>query len=231
LPGHPDSAALRKAIVLKWFFGLVIAGWCGLLGVMFCGRVGSTTPQPARPLGPASEKHYVSVKQLTASGAWRDQRVAPFAARAHDGTRFASKDLVGRRPAVLVFIKTDCPCSVEFEPFFQRLERRYHGLVRFFGVIDANRAGARRYAQANNVPYPVVADADRSIITRFQVETGGYVVLLKPAGMVDTLWPGCSAEMMKQLGRRIAVLAGVKERPLDLTGIPAVLTTGCPFAE
>jgi peroxiredoxin len=228
LPGHPDSAALRKAIVLKWFFGLLIAGWCGLLGVMFCGRAGSI-PQPARPLAPGTEKHYVSVKQLTASGAWRDQRVTPFAARAHDGTRFASQDLVGNRPAVLVFIKADCPCSVEFEPFFHRLERRYHGLVRFCGVIDADCAGARRYAQANKVPYPVLADADRSIITRFKVENGGYVVLLTPAGVVDTLWPGCSAEMMQQLGRRIAVLAGVKARALDLGGMPAVLTTGCPF--
>jgi hypothetical protein len=120
---------------------------------------------------------------------------------------------------------------VEFEPFFHRLERRYRGLVRFFGVIDGDRNVARRYALANQVPYPVLADPHRSIIIRFKAENGGYVVLLRPTGEVDTLWPGCSAEMMRELACRIGALAGVKERTLDVGGMPAVLTTGCPFAQ
>jgi peroxiredoxin len=220
---------VRKLIVLKWLFGLLIAGWCGLLSIWFGGHARSTALRPSRPEKPTREKHYVTMEQLTASGAWRDQRVESFSARAHDGTRLESKDLEGKRPAVLVFIKTDCPCSVEFEPFFHRLEHRYRGKVRFFGVIDAGLDVARRYALTNKVPYPVLADPKRSIIKRFKAENGGYVVLLKPTGVVDTLWPGCSVEMMRELGRRIAALAGVEERPLGVARMPTVLTTGCPF--
>ncbi len=215
--------------MLKWLFGLLITGWCGLLWFGFGSHARSTDSRPAKPATPSREKHYVTAEQLAASGAWRDQRVAPFSAWAHDGTWFTSKDLVGKRPAVLVFIKTDCPCSVEFEPFFHRLERRYRGRVRFFGIIDADRDAARQYALANQVPYPVLADPKRLIVKRFKAENGGYVVLLTPVGVVDTLWPGCSVEMMRELGRCIAALAGVKERPLDVAGMPAVLTTGCPF--
>jgi hypothetical protein len=36
--------------------------------------------------------------------------------------------------------------------------------------------------------------------------------------------------MMRALGRRIAALRAVAERPLDVSGMPKVLTTGCPFA-
>jgi len=76
----------------------------------------------------------------------------------------------------------------------------------------------------------VLADPERAIIARFEAQSGGYVALLRPEGAVDALWPGCSAEMICQLGRRIAALADVTERPVDVTGLPRVLTTGCPFS-
>jgi peroxiredoxin len=215
--------------VLRWFYAALIAAWCALLGIMWGSPAGSTAPLPTDRREPVAEKHYVTARQLAASGAWRGRPIAAFSTRVHDGTRLESTDLTGKRPAVLVFIKKGCPCSAEFEPFFHRLERRYRGLVRFFGVIDGNRDVARRYAKANKVPYPVVADPGLSVVRRFKAENGGYVVLLTRAGVVDTLWPGLSAEMMRQLGRRVAALARVGERPLDLRGLPAVLTTGCPY--
>ena len=55
------------------------------------------------------------------------------------------------------------------------------------------------------------------------------MVLLTPGGVIDGFWPGCSADTMRQLGRRVARLAGVEERPLDVSVMPASLTTGCPF--
>jgi hypothetical protein len=83
---------------------------------------------------------------------------------------------------------------------------------------------------ANKVPYRVLADPDRAIITRFEAKHGGYVALLGVNGQLDTLWPGCSAEMMRALGHRIAALRALAERPLDVSDMPKVLTTGCPFA-
>ena len=100
----------------------------------------------------------------------------------------------------------------------------------FVGVIDGGGDEARAFAGANKVPYRVLADPDRTIIARFEAKHGGYVVLLDGSGHVDVLWPGCSAEMLRSLGRRIAALGAQAERPIDLDGMPKVLTTGCPFA-
>jgi peroxiredoxin len=188
---------------------------------------------PAReiiPAKPAVEKHFVTPEQLVECGALAERRIEPFCAVAHDGAQFTWPAAGGARPLVLVFIKRGCPCSVEFEPFFHRLEERYRDAVDFVGVIDADADSARAYAAANKVPYRVLADPDRAIIARFEAKHGGYVALLGRNGRLDTLWPGCSAEMMRALGRRIAALRALTERSLDVSDMPKVLTTGCPFA-
>jgi AhpC/TSA family len=178
---------------------------------------------------PAAERHYVTPAQLAESGAWADRRVRSFSAMAHDGTPFTWSGMSRARPLVLVFIRRGCPCNVEFEPFFHRLAGRYRDVADFAGVIDAGADTALAYATANKTPYRVLADPDRAIIARFEAQNGGYVALLRPEGVVDTLWPGCSAEMMRELGRRIAELGAVTERSLDVAGMPGALTTGCPF--
>ena len=188
---------------------------------------------PAReiiPAKPAVEKHFVTPEQLVECGALAERRIEPFSAVAHDGARFTWPAAGGARPLVLVFIKRGCPCSVEFQPFFHRLEQRYRDAADFVGVIDADADSARAYAAANKVPYRVLADPDRAIIARFEARNGGYVALLGGNGQLDTLWPGCSAEMMRALGRRIAALRAIEERSLDVSNLPKVLTTGCPFA-
>jgi peroxiredoxin len=146
-----------------------------------------------------------------------------------DGRRLWWEDLSAGQPVVLIFVKQDCPCSVQVEPFFQRVERLYHDQVRFASVIDAGVEAARRYAQEQAVPHPVLADPERQLIGCFQAKNACYVVLLTPNHRIDGLWPGCSADTMQQLSRRIAQLAGVKERSLDVSGMPGPLTTGCPF--
>jgi peroxiredoxin len=187
---------------------------------------------PAReviPAKPAVEKHFVTPDQLVECGALAERRIEPFTAVAHDGARFAWPAAGGARPLVLVFIKRGCPCSVEFEPFFHRLEEQYRDTADFVGVIDADADSARAYAAANKVPYRVLADPDRAIVTRFEAKHGGYVALVGVDGHLDTLWPGCSAEMMRALGRRIAAIRALAERPVDVSDMPKILTTGCPF--
>ena len=206
-----------------------VVAWAGFLWLASRERA----ENPARASGPAkpdAQRHYVTAEQLVECGALADRRINAFSAITHDGVRFTWPEAGGARPLVLFFIKRDCPCSVEFEPFFHRLEEQYRDTADFIGVIDSGAQGARAYAVANKVPYRVLADPDRSIIARFEAKHGGYVALLSGSGYVDALWPGCSAEMMSSLGRRIAVIGAKKERPIDCSGMPKVLTTGCPFA-
>jgi hypothetical protein len=101
--------------------------------------------------------------------------------------------------------------------------------VRFVGVIDGDVEAARQYAETNEVPYLVLADPEQGLISRCQAKNGVYVALVTPTGVLHTLWPGCSSEMMLELSHQIASLAGVGEQPVETSGLPNVLTTGCPF--
>jgi peroxiredoxin len=202
--------------------------WAALWSLTDLGTDVSSSRQPRVP-GPTTQKHYVTPAQLVESGALAGRKVRSFSAVAHDGTVFTWSGASGDRPLVLVFIRRDCPCSVEFEPFFHRLAGRYRDVADFVGVIDAGTDVAFAYATANKTPYRVLADPDRAIIDRFKASNGGYVALLRLEGAIDTLWPGCSAEMMCELGRRIAALGAVPERSIEVAGMPGALTTGCPY--
>jgi peroxiredoxin len=177
----------------------------------------------------AAGKHYVTPAQLVESGALTDRRIPSFSAVVRDGTIFTWSGMGEARPIVLFFIRRDCPCSLEFERFFRRLAGRYRDVAGFAGVIDGGTVVARAYATANEIPYRVLADPDRAIIDRFEAKNGGYVALVRADGAMDAVWPGCAAEMMRELGRRIAELGAVRERPIDVAGMPGALTTGCPF--
>jgi peroxiredoxin len=166
---------------------------------------------------------------MAESGALADRKVQPFSAEARDGALFTSSGMSPSRPVVLFFIRQDCPCSAEFQPFFDRLAARYHDVAEFAGVIDAGAEAALAYATRSKTSFRVLADPDRAIISRFEARNGGYVALVRPEGSIDTVWPGCSAEMMLELGRRIANLGGIAERSIDVAGMPGALTTGCPF--
>ena len=199
--------------------------------LMWLGESGTDAVLDRKPrtASPSNKTHYVTPTQLVESGAVTDRTVGSLSAVARDGALFRWSGIRGGRPLVLVFIRRNCPCSAQFEPFFHRLAARYGDVVEFAGVIDADAGFAEDYATANKTPYRVLADPDRAIIDRFEAKNGGYVALLRPEGVVDTLWPGYSAEMMSELGRRIAALAAVTERSIDVAGMPGAMTTGCPY--
>lgn len=191
-------------------------------------------PAPSTP-GPktrqsATERRPVTPRQLAATGGLTHQAVVPFTAFNQEGRQVRWPQLSDSLPVVFVFIKKGCPCSVEFEPYFHRLQQSYRNRAEFVGVIDGSVAEAREYAQANHVPYPILADPERQLIDQFHAENGAYVALVTADGQVDKFWPGCSDDMMHELGRRIAELTGVEEKAVDYTGMPKVLTSGCPFA-
>jgi peroxiredoxin len=183
----------------------------------------------AQSLAHARENHFVAPRQLADSNAMIDRAVNDFRAVDQDGRSLDWNELSGGRPVVLVFVKHGCPCSGTFEPFFQRVERLYHGVVRFADVIDGPTESAPQHAAEHQTPYPVLSDPERGLIRRFQAKNGGYFVLLTPNGVIDGCWPGCSRETLQELGRRIAQRVGLEERPLDVFEMPRALTTGCPF--
>ena len=179
--------------------------------------------------GPAARVvHYVNPSQMAATAATANSIAPALNARDHTGNPFHWPD-EGTRPVLVVFVKDGCPCSVEFEPFFHRLHAAYSGSIRFVGAIDVDVVGARRFAERNGTPYPLLPDPACEIVRRFGADNGAYVALLSPDGTVDRMWPGLSVEAYSDIGRRLAAIARVPERPLDTTGLPDALVTGCPF--
>ena len=130
-----------------------------------------------------------------------------------------------------VFIKDGCPSSVEFEPFFHRIACAYESRVQFVGVIDCSVEVARSSVTARHVPYPLLADPDRALIHHFAAKNAAYVALVSADGIIEMMWPGCSAEMMQDLCHKIAACTGSEEQTVDFSGMPGPLTTGCPFRE
>jgi peroxiredoxin len=219
---------------------LILGGVGVLLLILWVAGMGAIGAAPAAPPGGMEksayvasdhrrEKHFVTPRQLADSNAMVSRVVDGLEATGHDGRRRRWAEISGGQPVVVVFIKDGCPCSAEFEPFFRRVAALYRDQVRFVGVIDASLKAARQYAAEQHVSYPILADPDRRIIRRLNARHGGYVALLTTEGVIDGFWPGCTAATMRELGRGIARLAGVVERPLDVTGMPGPLTTGCPF--
>jgi peroxiredoxin len=211
-------------LVLTVGGGLLLAFW-----VLVPLRTKAHTSTVDRGPNHDREKHYVNPRQLADANDMVQRAAGEVSATVQNGRRVNWDELSGGRPVVLLFIKEGCPCSAEVEPFFQRVERLYANDARFAGLIDAGTKGAAHYATEHSVRRPVLADPEKLLIRQFRVKNSCYVVLLTPGGVIDGCWPGCSADTMRQLGRRIAGLAGVAERPLDVSGMPASLTTGCPF--
>ena len=206
-----------------------VVAWAALLRLS--GRDGSEFP--ARENGPAKpvlQRHFVSPDQLVECGALAEKRIEPCSAVAHNERhRSAWPGAGGARPLVLVFIKRDCPC-----------QRRIRALLPPTRDALPRPRGLRRRHRRRRGPGPCLCGGQQGSLScprrsrpgdhhRLEAKHGGYVALLGVNGHLDTLWPGCSAEMMQALGRRIAALNALAERPLDVSGMPKVLTTGCPF--
>ena len=133
------------------------------------------------------------------------------------------------RPTVLVFIQDGCPCSEAAEPYFRSLVEAYGPEVSFLGVIDGDSSVASRWRQDHQTPYPVLADPDLSLIRHYGAQRSAYSALISREGRIERLWPGFSADMLRELGARLAEARGIAEVKLAHEEAPARLTSGCPF--
>ena len=186
-----------------------------------------TPPTPV----PRDERHFVTLAQLASSGESAGRRVMRNPVRLSDGREITWEELSAGLPIVAVFIKDGCPCSIEFEPVFHRIARACSCACSSWALSMAQSMWRRSYAAANDVPYPLLADPERALIHDVAAKNAAYVALVSADGVIESMWPGCSAEMMQDLCRKIAACTGIEEQTVDFSGMPGPLTTGCPFRE
>lgn len=175
------------------------------------------------------EKHQVTPQMLASSEA-NEGKIAPkFSAPASDGQTYELAPLIANGPLVVVFIKQGCPCSNEAEPFFRRLHEALGTEVGFLGVIDGNPSVALSWVNKYQTPYPILADPDLVIVKGYGAENSAYVALVNMEGNIDRLWPGYSAGMLNELIERVGSLTGRALKPVDVSGAPNELYSGCPY--
>lgn len=225
---HPfESASLMKNVTLGLFAIAAVA--LGAIYGFVRIRSEMTLGISSNLIRSAGEKHQVTPQMLESSQANNGKTAPPFRAGGSDGRTYERDELIKNGPLVLVFIKESCPCSNEAEPFFRSLHDAVSGRVNFLGVIDGTPFVAKRWIEKHQTPYPILADPEQAIVKAYGVENSAYVALVSPEGTIEHLWPGYSAAMLTELVDRLTAMTGQTLGPIDLTGAPSELYSGCPY--
>jgi peroxiredoxin len=180
-------------------------------------------------LKPRSRSHPVTAAMTASAGAIAGQRSTAIEGEGTDGKLHSPVSDSLDHPLVLFFIQDGCPCSEAAEPYFQRLERAHGRAVMFLGVIDGDIKTARDWASRHETRYPIVADPKKRIIAACHADRSAYVMLVAPGGTIEVLWPGYSSRMLAELDARLSRLTGEGAVPLDNSGAPNELASGCAF--
>jgi peroxiredoxin len=177
------------------------------------------------------EEHKVTAEMLAGTEALVATEARGFAMLASDGKTYDFDQLVVEKPIVLLFIKEDCPCSVEAQPYFNSLAALHGDRVGFLGVIDGGEAVAREWARRRKATFPLLCDPELRTVKDYRATNSVYVALVSKGGTLEAYWPGFSAPMLEDLNRRLAAATGVEPRPIDTTDAPAEMVSGCPYPE
>lgn len=146
-----------------------------------------------------------------------------------DGKPVSIDKLTKSGPVFLYFVLQDCPCSIEAQPHYERLEQRYRGKVSFVAVTNAEAAAAKSWKSDFSVPYTVVSSPDLKLMDLYGVERSVYGMLIGKDGKILRLWPGYSGPMLAELNKEMAGAIGAKPQLFDTSTAPTLITSGCEF--
>jgi peroxiredoxin len=177
---------------------------------------------------PPSNGHPVSVFMEDAAKSVIGRSVTQ-QAEATDGQTYSLIDMSIDRPLVLIFILDGCSCSESAEPYFQKLHQVYGSRVHFLGVINGDRTMANDWMVRQGTPFPILCDPNLKIVRECGVVRSAYVALIAPGGTIEELWPGYSSTMLTELGAKLAQYSKLPEVPIDTSGAPTRMTSGCPY--
>jgi len=174
--------------------------------------------------------HYVTREMELESEAMKNRRVPDEVVPTNLGRAFHIGADGGLRPQFVLFIKQGCVCSIDAQPFFNRMARKFSGKIDFVGVIDADAGAAKAYASQFLVAFPVVGDSTLDLIHGFKAQAAVYSALVARNGHIVKMWPGYNADMLGEMNRVLSEAVGVKETPFAPEYAPLRKTTGCAFS-
>lgn len=133
----------------------------------------------------------------------------------------------GSLPQFVVFTKKGCPCSIDAQPLFSKLALKFKDKVEFVGVIDK---GAQDFATQFKATYPVVEEPSLALMKAFDARASVYCALVARNGHIVKMWPGYSADWLKEMNGLLAKASATKETPFDPEYAPKEKASGCPFS-
>lgn len=174
-------------------------------------------------------RHPVTKEMELAAASLKRTPAPSFMLVDQDSRQIGTPDLKEGKPSVLVFIKDECPCSIEAQPIFNSIAKAFGGDAQFFGVIDALPQAAAHYAQANVVPYPIICDPKASLPKSFKLVASASIALVDGNGSVVKAWPGYSRDVLRQLNLLLGTLSKAGPKEFDDSDAPKEMTAGCTF--
>lgn len=193
--------------------------------------VGKLDPSedPSNAFVPPEKIHPVTADMVTATAKMAHAQAPDFALPSDDGKTYALKDLAAKHPVLLFFIVDSCPCCVTARPYIDRIQATYKDVLTVVGVINADARTAGQWARNNSAKFPLLLDPKLNTIHAYKAKRGTYMALIAPGGAIDKVFPGYSQRLVTDLGARVARLAGIAPRTIEVADLPVKDTTGCEF--
>ncbi|MFN3682658.1 MAG: peroxiredoxin family protein [Fimbriimonadaceae bacterium] len=210
----------RRLLVLAAaaFLTPIVIGWIALAYLIANRDRPIAWELPSRhPVGPTERN---LAKTLEAKPA------PEFLLEGTDGRTHSLRSL--KQPVLLYFINKDCPCSIEAEPMFGRIDLAYRGKASVVGILHGSLQDAKDWANANDTEHLVLADPSGATIRAYGVPRSVYTAVLKD-GQILKMYPGYSGDMLLEVTRLLAELARTPWKRVDPAYAPKRMTSGCEF--
>lgn len=131
------------------------------------------------------------------------------------------------KPTVSFFILPGCPCSEAYESFTHELFRAYGMSVNFVGVVAGDEQDVEAWRSKHNTPFPLIQDPDHKLARAYGAKRSAYTVLITEDQTINRVWPGYSAEMLREVGALFSATMNTPEVTLEVGDAPSSLTSGC----
>ena len=144
-------------------------------------------------------------------------RAAPlFTLQDQDGDKVALRDLKGRDVIVYFYPRDNTPGCTKEAQGFRDLWRQIqdHGAV-VLGVSPDSVDSHRRFADANDLPFPLLSDPDRKVMAKYEAFGEKTMYGRKTMGVIrSTVWIGPNGKVRKHW-RRVAKAADHPAKVLE----------------
>jgi peroxiredoxin len=174
-------------------------------------------------------RHLVTPKMMEIASGWLNKEAPDFSVKSFEGVPVSLGGENRAHPQFLYFIKDGCPCSIDVEPLFHDLHKRFGKQVDFVGVIDQSDKQARQWSTDMKCNYPIVADAEKKIIKAYGATNSAFSLLIGKEGKILKMWPGYSVDLLQEMNQNLAVAVGQEPKPFDTRWAPKIKAAGCAF--